>query len=73
MLVVRLELWRANRVFHVTLGVVRLALADDGVKPSCLQFVRRWWGRAKRSDSGRSCVRAWAKDSHGVSSSAHQG
>ena len=28
MLFVRLELWRANRVFHVTLGVVRLALAD---------------------------------------------
>ena len=28
MLVVRLELWRANRVFHVTWGVVHLALAD---------------------------------------------
>lgn len=56
MLVVWLKPWRANRVFHVTLGVVRLTLADVWREVFVFAVVRRWWGRANRSASGRSSV-----------------
>ena len=48
MLVVRLEHWRAIRVFHVTLGVVRLALADVWRKAFVLAVCAALVGKSQK-------------------------